>query len=131
MRTVKPIPFGGGDVPPKLTGRDTRLDFRFDQQRPAVVCKHARIGQTGPLALVARQSLARHLLLRDAQLAQGWNALASSPPEKRPQERSVPIEGADERVGEPILGLRVLVEDVSHASPLWTKGGTNANSTPD
>jgi hypothetical protein len=90
------------------------LDLRLDEERPPVIIEYASIREAAALILVSGDELARHLLLRYPEPTNGRDVAGSCPVDERAEQGAVSIEGAHQRVGEPVLGLDVLVEDVSH-----------------
>lgn len=106
------MPFCGSTMPSQLFDLEGRLDLRFEEHSPlSVVIKHAQIGKSGRLNLVAGDRLARHLLLNDPQRSLRWNLLDANPAKKGSYQRAIMFERACQRVRQSILGLGVLVED--------------------
>jgi hypothetical protein len=105
---------GGGNMSAELTQGDAGLDLRFNEECPPGITEYASIWKASAFFLVSEFKLARDLLFCYPKLANGRDVICSCPAEERPEQSAVSIEGACQRVGEPVFWLEVLIKDVSH-----------------
>ena len=117
---AQPAPHGRPAVPVQLVRSYQRCEFRLYENDPGAVQADTPVRQPAPIRLFLRQlqrfSGKRLLQQRDRNAIEIPSAEALY---ELAQQLPVPIQTRQERMGQPVLRLGILIEQVAHDSRVW------------
>jgi hypothetical protein len=114
METVIAVAAHRFQVPLQLIHDPFGLDLGFKKYRPSAPRINTRIRKTFGRLLISWRYAFGNLLFNDMEFSNRRDVSHTEPAEKGAKKASIIIESACQRVRKPVLGLLVLVIDVSH-----------------